>query len=235
MKKAIVACTLAALLYPLLAQEENSATKDRVIRLSKFGTTADETRYALATGLTPGDAFTLPNNGFTPPIPLPAGESPVSLVIPGEENEDGTPSFERVGVLDLPESGKRFIGILLPVGEGRLRGIIIDAEQPDFRPGHVMIFNFADETLGADLGGEKLAFKPGSRTIFTPTREQEDKANYQVAFYRSVEGNPKMFAPGLWRYFDNKRAYVFLYVDPETGRPTYRSIDEFTGWLEDEE
>ena len=52
-----------------------------------------------------------------------------------------------------------------------------------------------------------------------------------MRFYQPKAGKPKLFAANLWPYFDKKRAFVFLHIDPGSGSPTYRSIDEFTDWL----
>lgn len=204
-------------------------SKGRLIRLTAFGLPSGDTEYVLSSGGKPSDAFGIPGNGFTLPLPLPTGEGETLLGLPVEAKE-GEPGFKPLVKLSLPDSGKRFLGIILPVTNKKLRSIIIDAEDPGFSPGNVMILNLASEVIAAQLGDEKLTFRPGSRTIFKPTRKDE-LANYQVAFYHSKDGKPKRFAASLWPYFEKKRAFVFLFIDPENGRPTYRSIDEFTEWL----
>ena len=94
-----------------------------------------------------------------------------------------------------------------------------------------MIFNLSPQELAADLGGERLRFAPASTTTFRPKRKA-DAPNYQVSFFSQKDGKTKLFAANMWPYFDHKRAFIFLYIDPTTSRPTYRSVDEFTDWLD---
>ena len=231
--KRLIPCLAATLtVLPLAAQETTKEeSKGSLIRFTAFGLPARNTPYVLSAGGEPGEAFGIPGNGFTLPIPLPTGDGGTFLGVPVEAKEAGNePGFKPLVKLPLPNSGRRFIGILLPDAGKKLRCIIINADDPGFRPGNVMILNLAPETIAAELGDEKLLFRSGSRTIFKPTRK-DDLANYQVAFYHSKDGKAKRFAASLWPYFDKKRAFVFLFIDPENGRPTYRSIDEFTEWL----
>jgi hypothetical protein len=231
--KRLIPCIVAAfLVLPLAAQETTKAeSKGRLIRFAAFGLPSDDTEYVLSANGEPGDVFKIPGNGFTLPIPLPTSDSGTVLGVPvaPKAGEDG-PGSKPLVKLSLPKAGKRFLGIILPGADKKLRSIIINADDPGFRPGNVMVLNLSPETIAAELGDEKLLFRPASRTVFKPTRKG-DLANYQVAFYHSKDGKPKRFAASLWPYFDKKRAFVFFFVDPENGRPTYRSIDEFTEWL----
>jgi hypothetical protein len=149
------------------------------------------------------------------------------LGLPGT---DETNPFKPLLAVNLPEQGRQFLVIVFPSPKG-LRSTVIRADDPDFRKGDIMIFNLSAETLAADLGGRRLRFTPGSTTSFRPKREG-DAPNYQVSFFSNKDNKPKLFAANMWPYFDHKRAFVFLYVDPENSRPTYRSIDEFTEWLD---
>ncbi len=231
--KHLISCLAAALmLLPLAAQESTKAgSKGSLIRFTAFGIPTNDVKYVLSAGGKPGEAFGIPGNGFTLPLPLPTSDSATFLGLPVEpKGGEDEPGFKPLVKLPLPESGKRFLGIILPDSNKKLRCIIINADDPGFRPGNVMILNLAPEAIAAELGDEKLMFRAGSRTIFKPTRKGE-LANYQVAFYHSKDGKPKRFAATLWPYFDKKRAFVFFFLDPENGRPSYRSIDEFTEWL----
>jgi hypothetical protein len=215
-----------ACLNAFAAAQEKPSPKDTLIRFSSFGLANDGSEYLLAWGETKTAPFAIPDNGFSDPVAAPA---PVKTLALGSAKE--TP-FRSLATVKLPDTGKRFLVILLPDKNQTLRPIVVRADDPTFRPGQIMILNFAREILAADLGGEKLTFQPGSRTIFRPQRKN-NLANYQVRFYQAKEGKPKVFAASLWPYFDAKRAFVFLYTDRASGTPSFRSIDEFTDWLAD--
>jgi hypothetical protein len=217
---AFIAC-----LTGFAAAQEDSSPKDTLIRFTMFGMAADGgSEYMLAAGETKTAPFAIPDNGFSDPVATPARVKTLAL---GSAKE--TP-FRSLATIKLPDTGKRFLVVLLPDKNQTLRAIVVRADDPAFRPGQIMILNLAPEILAADLGGEKFTFQPGSRTIFRPQRKN-DLANYQVRFFQAKDDKPKVFAASLWPYFDAKRAFVFLYMDQAADSPAYRSIDEFTDWL----
>lgn len=223
MTRLLAACI--ACLAPFAAAQEKSSSKDTLIRFTSFGLPDASSEYILASGETQTAPFAIPDNGFSAPVISPAASRTLAL---GSAKE--TP-FRSLATVKLPDTGKRFLVILLPDKNQALRPIVVRADDPAFRPGQIMIMNLAPEILAADLGGDKLTFAPGSQTIFRPQRKN-DLANYQVRFYQAKEGKPKVFAASLWPYFDAKRAFVFLYMDRAAGTPAFRSVDEFTDWLE---
>lgn len=222
MIRLLAACI--ACLTPFAAAQEKPSAKDTLIRFTSFGLPATVGEYILASGETKTAPFAIPDNGFSAPVTAPAGSAALAL-----GNAKDSP-FRSLATVKLPDAGKRFLVILLPDKDQALRAIVVRADDPAFRPGQIMIMNFAPEILAADLGGEKFTFKPGSQTIFRPQQKNE-LTNYQVRFYQAKDGQPKVFAASLWPYFDAKRAFVFLYMDGAAGTPTFRSIDEFTDWL----
>lgn len=223
MNRLFVACFTC--LAAFAAAEEKPSPKDTLIRFTSFGLPDVSSEYVLASGETKTAPFVIPNNGFSTPVVTPASATLVAL---GNAKDE---PFRSLATIKLPDTGKRFLVILLPDKDQTLRSIVVRADDPAFRPGQIMIMNFASETLAADLGDQKLTFAPGSRTIFHPQRT-DNLSNYQVRFFYLKDGKPKRFAATLWPHFDDKRAFVFLFKDPTTGTPTFRSIDEFTDWLE---
>ncbi len=222
MKNLFVACL--ACLTPFAAAQEKPSSKDTLIRFTSFGSADSGTEYILASGTTKTAPFVIPGNGFSTPVATPASATLVAL---GNAKDE---PFRSLATIKLPDTGKRFLVILLPDKDQTLRPIVVRADDPAFLPGQIMIMNFAPETLAAELGDQKLTFAPGSRTIFQPQRT-DNLSNYQVRFFYLKNDKPKLFAATLWPYFDDKRAFVFLYKDPAAGTPTFRSIDEFTDWL----
>ncbi len=213
-----------ACLAPFAAAQEKPSSKDTLIRFTSFGLPDDSGEYVLASGETKSDPFAIPSNGFSLPVTSPAGSKTFTL---GNAKDA---SFSSLATVKLPDTGERFLVILLPEKDQTLRAIVVRADDPEFRPGQIMIMNLAPETFTADLGDQKLTFAPDSRTIFHPQRT-DNLSNYQVRFFYIKDDKPKRFAASLWPYFDDKRTFVFLYMDKATGSPTLRSIDEFTDWL----
>lgn len=220
-----IALFLIACFPALVAAQDEAPDKKTLLRFTSFGLPGTAVEYVIAAGEVQTTPFAIPDNGFSAPLPLPVGGPTFAL---GKAKD--TP-FRSLATITLPDAGKRFLIIVFPGKEDALRALVVRADDPAFRPGQVMILNLADQPLAADLGGEKLRFDPGSRTIFRPSRK-DDLANYQVRFYHAKNGKPKLFAANLWPFFDKKRAFVFLHSDPVSGSPSYRAIDEFTDWLE---
>lgn len=209
------------------ADAKKNSAKDLLIRFTAFGVPGLDKELALRAEESIGEPFLIPGNGFSDPQPSPGKSRGLQLGIPAVDEE--TP-FKPLLAINLPAQGNRFLVILFPTQKG-IRSTVIRADDPDFRRGDIMIFNLSAQPLAADLGGTRLRFAPGSETAFRP-RKDGDTPNYQVSFYFEKDNKPKLFAANMWPHFDHKRAFVFLYVDPATSRPTYRSLDEFTEWLD---
>lgn len=219
----VIACFPA-----LIMAQENPSKKDILLRLTSFGLQPGGGEYVLAAGETQSQPFAIPDNGFSVPVPAPGDAAVLSLAKPGP------PPLKSLATIKLPDAGRRFLILVFPgKAADSLVTIVVRADDPAFRPGQVMILNLARETLAAELADEKFRFEPGSQTIYRP-RRNDDLANYQVRFFHAKAGKPKLFAANLWPHFTNKRAFVFLHTDAATGSPTYRSIDEFTDWLQEE-
>ncbi|MBK1831087.1 hypothetical protein JIN77_10145 [Verrucomicrobiaceae bacterium R5-34] len=226
----IILAIFLAIQVSVVAQEKVSETSETsqkgvLLRFTSFGLKERGGEYVLATGETRTEPFALPDNCFSKPVAAPAKASEFAL---GRNTAD---EFRALASIKLPETGKRFLVLVFPARGGLLQTIIVRADDPAFKPSQIMLINLAQETFAGELGDKKLRFEPGSQTIFRPQRKGE-LANYQVRFFMNKNGKSKIFAASLWPYFENKRAFVFLYKDRVTGSAGYRSIDEFTGWVE---
>ena len=202
------------------------SNKGILIRFTAFGTAELPPQFVLRSDKSIGPPFEIPGNGFSMPIEVSNNSRNLQL---GSSPEGQNPFSALVG-LKLPDQGRRFLVILFP-SPGGLKTTVMRADDPEFQRGDIKIFNLSPQTLAGDLGGDRLQFAPGSTTVFHPKRKGE-APTYQVSFYYRPESTVKLFAANMWPYFNHKRAFVFLYVDPATSRPTYRSVDEFTEWLD---
>lgn len=221
------------LLLPMLLSAQDApeaktnSKKGLLVRFTAFGVPDLNRKFALRAEENVSDPFEIPGNGFSAPLPSPGNSRILQLGVPAIDEAN---PFKPLMAVNLPKQGRRFLVIVFPSPEG-LRSTVIRADDPDFRRGDIMIFNLSSQALAGNLGDARLRFTPGSTTSFRPKRKG-DAPNYQVSFYSQKDGKPKLFAANMWPYFDHKRAFVFLYVDPATSRPTYRSVDEFTEWLD---
>lgn len=219
--------TLACLLA--LAAVQAASAGEILLRFASFGTddplaSIDLSGVMIAAEDERSLAFDIPGNGFSPAIAAPEASRALQLIQDGDAGAV-------LAHIRLPNEGRRFLVIVIAHGDDSIHPHVIRANDPEFRSGDVMIMNLTGLSFEADLGQRRLGFEPGSRTIFRPERIDE-RANYQVRFFHLQSGAPELFAATLWPYFNDKRAFVFLHIDPRTRSPSIRSIDESTGWID---
>lgn len=213
----------------LLAQTET------LLRFTSFGINDSDKKLTLSSGGELSEPFQIPGNQFSEPVILPGNERTLALGFPSGVDSEGKTLFKTLSTFRLPEAGKRFLVVLVPASKTSLEAIVVRGDDQSFRPGNIMILNLSEEVFAADLGGKKLKFNKRSQTIFQPRKDDKNLVNYQMQLFTLKDGKPKRFAASLWPYFEKKRAYVFLYQDKKTKKPSYRAIDEFTNWVETEE
>ena len=217
---------------PLLGQEEGKPKKSEVwLRFTTFGFDSRKLEAVIASGEKISNPFDIRGNGFSEVVTLPSKERAVSLGTPLKEEGEEELSIRPLVQFQLPETGKRFLVILIPKTAQDLRAIVIRGDGEGFGPGEIQFFNLSNEEFGADLDGKRFTIAKNGRKVFKPVQSDKNKPNYQVKLFSIEEGKPRNFAATLWPYLDRKRAYVFLYRDPKSKRPIYRSVDEFTGWM----
>ena len=218
-------------ILPLLGQEQEKPKASEVwLRFATFGLEQNKIEAVIASGEKISDPFDIRGNGFSKVVALPSAERAVTLGKPVKVDGEKL-SLHPVTKFRLPEAGKRFLVILIPKSSQDLEAVVIRGDGEGFRPGEVQLINLSNEEFGAELGGTKFKIAKNGRKIFKPIQTDKKIPNYQVRLFSIEQGKPRKFAATLWPYLERKRAYVFLYRDPKSKKPRYRSVDEFTGWM----
>jgi hypothetical protein len=127
--------------------------------------------------------------------------------------------------VQLPDEGNSFIALLISSPEGYVP-VIMRYDDPKFRPGDIYFHNLADKTVLGFVGTAKFVLPAGRSTILTPKGARQEKF-YDVGLgVREAEGD-RVLATTRWPEDNLARLYVFFFIDPKTGRITYRGVDEF--------
>jgi hypothetical protein len=155
--------------------------------------------------------------------PFSPGSGTFTLVIKDPKAESG---YRPVGTVTLPEQGKDFILLLEPVAPAEFKPYVVNSRQPLFGADSVLFFNACDVTVGAELGDKKALIPIRKITILQAPARKGEVPYYQVALYQWENEEARMFSTTRWPHRSAGRNYVFIYRDAETGRLTYRGIDE---------
>ncbi|MBC2592887.1 hypothetical protein H5P28_01310 [Ruficoccus amylovorans] len=172
------------------------------------------------------EPFAIPSNSFSRKVGVPARELALGMI-------DDTGSPVLIGHLSLPEEGNLFLVLLLPEASDRnpFRLVAIRADDPSFKTGDVQFFNLSDDAVGVKLQEKKVLLKPRSFQKISPPEMAEDVFSYQVEFYTQDDERTYLFASTQWPRQNRVRTYLFTFKSPETGRMSYRAIDEFPSWM----
>ena len=159
-----------------LATARAASSKEILLRFTSFGLKDAGGEYVVSAGEAQTAPFAIPDNGFSAPVSAPAAEAGVPFAL---GKSGGTP-FRSLATIILPENGKRFLVLVFPGKGDALKAVVVRADDPAFRPGHVMILNLSAETLAADLGDEKFRFAPASQTIETAKQTALNATNAKL-------------------------------------------------------
>lgn len=207
---------LIALLLPPLAASAQDSAGGVTIRLLAERVPNDFGQVVLIAGEKAGDPFDLPVNNLTEPMAPPArsfGIRPVAGSAP-------------LATVNLPESGRSFIVLLIPSPTGGYKPVTIPAADPSFKPGDVYFYNHADKTVIGYVGTATFNLPPGRGQTLRPTGAKEG-TYYDVGFgVREKEGD-RALSTTRWPVEANLRSYVFFFTNPSTNRLDFRAVDEF--------
>ena len=127
----------------------------------------------------------------------------------------------------LPKDGKSFVVLLIPAGGEAYSPVIVPHSNPNFKAGDIYLHNNAKDTVVGMVGAGKFSVDPGKGTFFRPTFLDDDKRYHDVGIGVKFESGDKVISTTRWPKSTNTRYYVFFYVNPRTGRVSYRAVDEF--------
>lgn len=131
-----------------------------------------------------------------------------------------------LATVTLPEEGKSFIVLLIPSPKGGYSPVVMNSDDPSFKPGDIYFHNNADKTVLGFVGTSKFTLAPAKGTILRPKGAKAEKF-YDVGLgVREAEGD-RVLCTTRWPEDNQARFYVFFYLDPATKRIAYRAVDEF--------
>ena len=107
----------------------------------------------------------------------------------------------------------------------------MDGSDGNFRYGMRRIFNLTNTTIGLRYGNAEKSlhripsnFGPHDIEI---TSDKVKGERFPIEFFQQTNEEWKRFSATRWTVDPTKRSIVFLYRNPRTGTPTYRSIAEY--------
>jgi hypothetical protein len=103
--------------------------------------------------------------------------------------------------------------------------VIVRTDDPSFRRGDVFFLNLTTHTVLGKLGTRPLVLESGKSAINRPDGPKE-KGYYDIAFATRQENEDRIFSSSRWPIDDQIRSYLF-FLQEESGRITYRAVDEF--------
>jgi hypothetical protein len=206
---------LIALFLPALATAQSPAG-GVTVRLLAERVPNDFGQVVLSAGEKTGDPFDLPVNNLTEPMAPPARSFGIRLVT----------GSAPLATVNLPETGKSFIVILIPSATGGYKPVTIPGGDPSFKAGDVYFYNHADKTVIGYVGTATFTLAPGRGQTLRPTGAKEE-TYYDVGFgVREKEGD-RALSTTRWPVEANLRSYVFFFTNPSTNRLDFRAVDEF--------
>ncbi len=203
----------ALLTTPLSAQ--TAGGKGLQVRLLAERTPKDLGAVVLVAGEKTSDPFVLPVNHVSEPIKAPARSF-------GLKPADAATELAKV---ELPEEGDQFIVLLLPSKEGGYESVVIPAVNEKFKIGDVYFHNHSNKGVMGYVGDARFALLPGKGTFLRPKGPVNGKY-YNVGFGVREETGDRTISKTRWPIDKGIRSYIFFFVNPETGKVTYRAIDE---------
>lgn len=162
------------------------------------------------------------------PLLLPTGQLKQRISVPVRQFAfgitDENQEFKAMGNVTLPEIGRDFILVFIPIKTG-YRVFPVRVDDPEFRGDDAYLFNFSSRHLGILLGSSKQTVKP-LETIRLRPSFPEDATFYQALFTYEEDGKYHPFSNTRWPVNPNVKALIFVYENPTTEKMTYRSVTE---------
>lgn len=160
--------------------------------------------------------FTLPTNNLSEPQVAPARAFKLQTVSKNLA----------LAAVTLPDAGKSFIVLLVPVPAGGYKPVVMRADDPGFKPGDTYFYNHSDKTVLGFVGTAKFTLEPGKGQSLHPEGARPEKF-YDVGFGVREKDGDKPLSSTRWPVEPNLRSYVFFFTNPDTKRVDFRAVDEF--------
>ena len=207
---------LFSLLFLTLLPAQESGRGEVKVRFLAERAPANLGQVELLAGKIRSAAFDLPMNHLSEPQAPPARA--FSVCQSGKEAPLAT--------VTLPESGKAFIILLIPVPAGGYKPVVIPSDDPSFKPGDVYFYNHSDKPVLGYVGTAKFILQPATGQTLRPAGAKPENY-YDVGFgVREKEGD-RALSTTRWPVDPQQRSYVFFFLNPKSNRLDFRAVDEF--------
>jgi len=216
-----------ALLFPFVAAAQEKPKK-RFCRILFLNPPASAPAKLFLFDGTASQEVQLPEMNFSPVYELPSGERTLSLVPKAvtkpEELPAGAPSAK------VSEAMLDFYLILSSDPANKVAPVriqLIEADEQKFKRGQMMWYNLTPNSIGGNVGSQKLAMKPQSSTVMdepTPGAGQ-----YDVALAFMVPGDQKVhpICQTKWLHDPRSRMVMFVYGGSATIAPEVAGFQDF--------
>jgi hypothetical protein len=212
----LLACSFSA---PLLHAQEPEKEKDKdgiKVRFLAEQAPKEIGEVTLAVEDKHSANFTLSANNLSEPQVAPARAFKLQTVIKNLP----------LAAIALPDAGKSFIVLLVPVPTGGFKPLVLRADDPGFKPGDTYFYNHSDKTVLGFVGTAKFTLEPGKGQSLHPEGARPEKF-YDVGFGVREKDGDKPLSSTRWPVEPNIRSYVFFFTNSQTKRVDFRAVDEF--------
>ncbi len=134
---------------------------------------------------------------------------------------------EALATITLPDRGQDFVVFLTTTATG-YAAAIIETGGRKFRAGDVYFHNGSGETIVGSVGGAELEVEPGAGQYVRPKPGRSATA-YEIAISVREASGDKPLSNTRWPVEEGLRTYVLFYTNPDTGRISFRTAEEFVG------
>ena len=208
--------SFAAVLLSSTLHAQEAERSDLKVRFLAERAPADLGQVVVATDKTKSAPFDLPVNNVSPVVVAPARAFELRT----------TAKDLALAKIALPDAGKSFVILLVPIPQGGYQAVTLRSDDPAFKPGDVYFYNHADKTVLGYVGTAKFVLEPAKGQILRPQGAKPEKY-YDVGFgVREKEGD-RALSTTRWPVDDKQRSYIFFFNNSTTKRVDFRAVDEF--------
>ena len=208
-------CLTTAAQDPPSADKSSNGIELRLLAVALLNSAES---VVLKSGKAETQPIELPTHGLSEPIQVTARTLSVATPSKGEQ------SGRILDTLQLPGSGRRFLLLLIPT-KNAYASRVVRLDDPGFDPGDLCFLNLTEVPVGGTLGPGKFLARQGIPEIVAAP-EPGDKPFYQVRFFYKDAEQTRPLADTRWPHDEQVRTSVFFFRNPQSGRLTYRAVDE---------
>jgi hypothetical protein len=109
---------------------------------------------------------------------------------------------------------------------GTYKSFVLDLAKSSFDERQFLIINLSPNELAAEVGGKRVALKPGKPMVVAPAADKGPDLCQAAVFTRKDDQWSPIFSTA-WPLRDKLRGLVFLYQDSATGKILLHAVTDF--------